>query len=228
MNIKVLINGYQGKMGQAAVKAITDAPDLDLVATCGREDDLAHHIASSKAQVVVDLTSPESVYLNTKTIIANHAHPVIGTTGLSGEEINELQALSAAKQLGGIIAPNFSLGAILMMHYAAQAAQHFASAEIIELHHAQKKDAPSGTAIKTAELMQAARHNEQSIPIHSIRLPGLVAHQAVIFGGPGETLTIRHDSIDRSCFMPGILLACRKVIGLKQLIYGLDQLILNT
>ncbi len=225
MAIKVLINGYKGKMGQAAVAAIQAAPDLKLVATIGREDNLSQSIEESGAEVVLDLTTASAAFKNTQVIIQAGAHPVIGTSGLTPNEISNLKEQCKTKKLGGIITPNFSLGAILMMHYAAHAARFFSEAEIIELHHPQKKDAPSGTAIKTALAMQAARGNDVIVPIHSIRLPGLVAHQSVMFGGVGETLTIRHDSLDRSCFMPGVLLACRKVTELHELIYGLDILL---
>jgi len=221
MPIKILINGYLGKMGQAAVKAATEASDLELVACTGRNDNLAQTIQDSGAEVVLDLTSAESAFKNTETIIKAGAHPVIGTSGLTPDQILNLQKQSAAKKLGGIIAPNFSIGAILMMHYAEHAARYFKEADIIEMHHPDKKDAPSGTARKTAQLMQ------REVPIHSIRLPGVVAEQSVIFGAPGETLTIRHSSIDRLCFMPGVLLACRKVKSLDSLLYGLDTLIIH-
>jgi 4-hydroxy-tetrahydrodipicolinate reductase len=228
MPIKILVNGYQGKMGQAALKAIQNASDLEFVAGCDRHDNLNHIIKESGADVVLDLTVASSAFSNTETIINAGAHPVIGTSGLTPVQIELLQQRCREKKLGGIIAPNFSVGAILMMHFAAQAAGYFNEVEIIEMHHAQKQDAPSGTARKTAELIKAVHAKGSEVPIHSVRLSGIVAEQSVIFGAPGETLSIRHSSIDRSCFMPGILLACRKVIELNHLLYGLDSLIINS
>ncbi len=227
MSIKVLINGYPGKMGQAAVKAIQEAPDLDYVGGCDREHNLAQMIQDSGAEVVLDLSSAISVFENAQTIIEAGVHPVIGTSGLNTEQIKTLQQQCAEKKLGGIIAPNFSVGALLMMHFAEEAARYFQDVEIIELHHPQKKDAPSGTARQSAERIKAAGIPSREVPIHSVRLPGIVAEQSVIFGGPGETLTLRHSSIDRSCFMPGILLACRSVMKLNTLLYGLDTFIIT-
>lgn len=243
MAIRVLINGANGKMGQPAVKTIENDPDFVLVGQTGRAHDLAAEIKNTKAEVVLDLTNAESVLKNIKTIITAGVHPVIGTSGLLKDHIDELQKECAHLKLGGIIAPNFSIGAILMMKYAKEMAKYYKDVEIIEMHHAGKLDSPSGTAIRTAELLSmeyadkekvkntketipgARGATYQNIPIHSIRLPGMVAHQEVIFGGLGETLRIRHDSIDRQCFMPGIRLACKKVVELKNLVYGLEQVI---
>lgn len=239
--IRVIVNGASGRMGQETVKALAQANDFKIVAQTGHDDDLAALIQSSSAEVVVDFTRPDCVYENTKTIIEQGAHPVIGTTGLSQQQIIELQSLAKQKQLGGLIVPNFSIGAILMMKFAQQAAHYLPHVEIIEMHHDKKLDAPSGTAVKTAHMIAATRAsqpdlpqckesitgarggNYENIPIHSIRLPGFLAHQMVIFGGEGETLTIKHDSISRTCFMPGVLLACRKVTALKELVYGLEH-----
>lgn len=230
-------------MGKKAVKAINHDPELQLAGKLGRQDHLAEAIKSMNAQVVVDFTTPSVVYDNALTMLENDAHPVIGTSGLSSKQINDLQNRYSEKQLGGIIAPNFSIGAILMMRYARDAARYFSDVEIIELHHDKKIDAPSGTAMKTAsmiaenrtktaskkkqhELIPGARGGlEQHVPIHSVRLPGLVAHQMVIFGGQSETLTIRHDSIHREAFMPGVILACKKVVHLKHLAYGLENVL---
>lgn len=225
--IKVIVAGAKGKMGQASVDAITKAAGLDLVAKLSREDDLAKAIQDTGAEVVVDFTVPSVVFENSKTIIQQGARPVIGTTGLKSEQIQELQEMCANQNLGGIIAPNFSLGAILMMHFAAEAARFFDHAEIIEMHHEKKVDAPSGTAIKTAEMMAVKKNNREQIPIHSVRLPGLFAHQKVIFGASGETLTIAHDALDRQCMMPGVVLSCKKVMELNKLVYGLDQILLK-
>ena len=243
MTISVLVNGANGRMGQTVVKAIEADSELKLVGQTDRDDNLFQAIQDSKANVVVDFTTASSVYENAKTIIEAGAHPMIGTSGLSPEQIESLQAHCSEKKLGGIIAPNTSIGAVLMMKLAAEAAKHFSSVEIIELHHDQKEDSPSGTAVKTAtmisenliaidkninerELLAGARGaTKNDIRIHSIRLPGLVAHQEVLFGGHGETLSIRHDSLNRDCFMPGVLLACKKVVGLDHLVYGLEHIL---
>lgn len=243
MSVRVIINGANGRMGQEAVKAVSNELELELVAETNRDDDLASVIKETSAQVVVDLTVPESVYANTLTIIENNAHPVIGTSGLTHQQIVELQEKSAAKKLGGIIVPNFSIGAVLMMQCASMIAKHLPYAEIIELHHENKLDAPSGTAFKTAQMIAENRKAAQplpetqkdelgargaevdSVPIHSVRLPGLVAHQEVIFGGESETLSIRHDSLHRQSFMPGLCLACKTAPNLKQLHYGLENIL---
>lgn len=244
MTIRVLINGSKGKMGQMIVKTLTANPEFTVVGMTGHDDDLAKEIKQSAAQVVVDVTNAASVLKNTETIIDAGAHPVIGTSGLMKDQIVKLQERCAALQLGGIIAPNFSLGAVLMMKHAAELAKYFPDVEIIEMHHAGKLDSPSGTAVRTAEILATARTKEtdlkketretipgargacyQNIPIHAIRLPGYVASQEIIFGGVGERLSIRHDSIDRQCFMPGVVLACKKVITLDYLMYGLEQAI---
>ncbi len=219
--IKIIVNGAQGKMGQETVAAIQQAPDFSLIGTLTRSDNLADKIKTLKPDVVIDFTTPSSVFENTQTIIAGGARPVIGTTGLTISHIETLQKMCRDKKLGGIIAPNFSLGAVLMMKMAQMAAEYFPDIEIIEYHHPAKKDSPSGTALKTAQLIQ----RDNKIPIHSVRLPGFVASQTVIFGGQQETLTIHHDSIHREAFMPGVLMACRKVMLLDELIYGLEQLI---
>ena len=196
------------------------------------------------ARVVVDFTHPGCALANAEAIIGAGAHPVIGTTGFSPEQIVTLQQQCEALGLGGLIAPNFAIGAVLMMRFAAEAARHLPHVEIIELHHDAKAEAPSGTAIKTAELIAAARpqaptpkvqSRERSpgalgargypVPIHSVRLPGHVAHQEVILGGLGESLRIRHDSISRESFMPGVVLAIKRVPTLKQLFYGLEHLL---
>jgi len=225
MSIRILINGAQGKMGQVTVQAIQQAPDLELVATLDRGHSLITRIDETHPDVAIDFTEPKAVYKNAQIMIEMGVHPVIGTSGLTLQEIENLQHLCREKSLGGIIAPNFSLGAVLMMKYAEDAARYFKDVEIIEMHHHEKKDAPSGTANKTAQMIKQAGHHAQYPPIHSVRLPGLVAHQRVILGGLGETLTIQHDSINRDCFMPGVLLACRKVMTLKGLFYGLEKLL---
>jgi 4-hydroxy-tetrahydrodipicolinate reductase len=243
MQIRVLVNGAYGHMGQEAVKAINAAKDLTLVGQAGRGDNLSALIQTSQAEVVVDLTTADSAYANAKAIIDANVHPVIGTTGFLPGQIEQLQALSAAKHLGGVIAPNFSVGAILLMKLAVKAAAYFDEVEIIEAHHPAKLDAPSGTARKTAELIAKARIRQpasrqekellpgargakhEGIPIHAVRLSGILAEQEVMFGGQGESLSIKHKTLTRETFMPGILLACRKVVELDKLLYGLENLI---
>jgi len=243
MPIKVLVNGGFGRMGQMAVKTISENTDFELVGQTGREYDLGASIRDSGAQVVIDFTHPDAVFNNTQTIIAAGAHPVIGTTGLTSSQIEALQKECESKKLGGLIAPNFSIGAILMMRLAKDIVQHMPHVEIIEYHHNNKVESPSGTAIKSAEILAKARQekpethlskevipgargaNHLGIPIHAIRLPGLLAHQQIMFGSEGETLTLKHDSIDRQCFMPGMLLACKRVMEINYLAYGLDEVL---
>lgn len=255
MTIKVIIAGFKGKMGQAAYKMVTEDPDLELVGLLdpfAGEADLAgvpvfnvkETLAGLEADVWIDFTTPAVAYENTKFALENGFCPVVGTTGFTPEQITELTALSADKGLGGLIAPNFAIGAILLMQFAAQAAKYLPNVEIIELHHDNKKDAPSGTAVKTAELIaenrqsfkQGAADEKELIAgargadcdgmrIHSVRLPGLVAHQEVIFGAQGEGLTLRHDSYDRVSFMSGVNLAVKKVTERQKLVYGLEHLL---
>ena len=242
--IRVLVNGAKGRMGQEVVKAVTAAADLELVDQTDLGDDLIARINASQAQAVVDFTTAAAAFENTRKILEAGVHPVVGTSGLLAEQVAELQQLAEDKGIGGLIAPNFAIGAVLLMKYAQDAAKYLPDVEVIELHHNRKADAPSGTAVKTAqliaearqeipkalveekELFEGARGSEvHGVRVHSLRLPGLVAHQEVIFGGTGETLTIRHDSIHRESFMPGVCLACRKVIGTQQLFYGLEHLL---
>jgi 4-hydroxy-tetrahydrodipicolinate reductase len=231
-------------MGAEVVKAVTEANDLELVVALDLGDSL-DQLVSSGAQVVVDFTTPDSVMANLEFLISNGICAVVGTTGFDDSRVAKVKALSTANpKVGVLIAPNFAIGAVLMMEFATKAAKYFESAEIIELHHPNKVDAPSGTASRTAELMTQARKdaglgampdatnsgiaaarggNVGDIPVHSIRLRGLVAHQEVLLGGLGETLTIRHDSLDRAGFMPGVLLGVRKVISNPGLTFGLDK-----
>lgn len=243
MTIRVLVNGANGKMGQLAVQTLSNNPDFKVVGMTGRGHDLATEIKESQAQVVVDFTNADAVLKNIEIIIAAGVHPVIGSTGLVKDQVKKLQKKCADLKLGGIIAPNFSLGAVLTMKHAQEIAKYFPNVEIIEMHHDGKLDSPSGTAVRTAELLAEARTaqpnkqntrevipgargaNYQDIPIHAIRLPGLVAHLQIIFGNSGETVTLRHDSIDRQCFMPGVVLSCKKVVELKELVYGLENVL---
>lgn len=241
MMISILLNGASGKMGRTAAFAIEAHTNLNLVASCGHNDDLAGMLAECKPDVALDFTTPEAVFNNAKIIIEHDVRPVIGTSGLMPEQIKALQQASAAKNLGGIIAPNFCIGAILMMRFAEQAAKYYPQAEIIEYHHERKKDAPSGTSMKTAELLAAVRANQlnsgtetivgarganlNDVPIHSVRLQGMLAHQEVLFGGEGELLTIRHDSFTREAYMPGVCFALEQAMQLNELVYGLENLL---
>jgi 4-hydroxy-tetrahydrodipicolinate reductase len=217
-------------MGQTACAAVEGAPDMELVA---RADpslgvSVADALADGRPDVMVDFTIPATAVANARLAVAAGVHVVLGTTGFAIDELREV-ASGAGGGAKIFVAPNFAIGAVLMMKFAAEAARHMAKAEIIELHHDRKLDKPSGTAARTAELMVAARDGEQAereIPIHSVRLPGLVAHQEVILGDVGQTLTIRHDSIDRESFMPGVLLAVRKVGDLTESpVVGLEHLL---
>jgi 4-hydroxy-tetrahydrodipicolinate reductase len=243
-NIAVIVNGAKGRMGREAVRAVEAQADLSLVAQTDLGDDLAVTVRETGARVVVDFTQPHVAVENTKKILQSGAHPVVGTTGFTREDIANLTQMASDLGRGGLIAPNFAIGAVLLMRFAAEAARYFPSVEVIELHHDQKLDAPSGTAIKTVELIRAAQptkcepHPEETetlpgargarylgVPIHSVRLPGYVAHEEVLLGGPGQVLTLRHDSLSRESFMPGVILAIRKVVHLKELVYGLETLL---
>ena len=217
--IRVGVAGAAGRMGMATCAAIEAADDLELA---GRADPaLGTALASilGGCDVVVDFTTPDSALANARECVAAGVHVVIGTTGF---DAGALEGLTGANVF---VAPNFAIGAVLMMEFAARAARHMAAAEIIELHHDRKLDAPSGTAARTAELMAAAS-GRPAPPIHSVRLPGLVAHQEVILGDVGQTLTIRHDSLERESFMPGMLLAVRLVGGLERSpVVGLEHLL---
>jgi 4-hydroxy-tetrahydrodipicolinate reductase len=242
--IKVGVLGARGRMGAEVVKAVTEAPDLELVASLDLGDSL-ETLKSSGAQVVVDFTTPDSVMANLEFLANNGIHAVVGTTGFDAARMATIEKLIAANpSVGILIAPNFAIGAVLMMEFATKAAKYFESAEIIELHHPNKVDAPSGTAARTADLMSKARKDAGlgampdatttsldgargatvgDIPVHSVRLRGLIAHQEVLLGGLGETLTIRHDSLDRAGFMPGVLLGVRKIIANPGLTFGLEK-----
>ncbi len=244
MSIKVAVLGAKGRMGATTVNAINEADDLELAAALDLGDSL-DLLVSSGAQVVVDFTHPDSVMANLEFAINHGINVVVGTTGFNPEKLATLEKwLAAQPKVGALVAPNFGLGAVLMMQFAAQASKYFESVEIIELHHPNKVDAPSGTATRTAELITEARTSVDKapmpdatatglqgargakvgdVPIHSVRLRGLVAHQEVILGDPGEILTIRHDSIDRTGFMPGVLLGVRKVIHTPGLTFGLEH-----
>lgn len=262
--IRVAVGGAAGRMGRAAVRAIARESDLVLVAALGRANNVGRdagqvaglggldvaitasldEILGTGPDVFVDFAPGAAAIEHARAAVPAGISPVIGGTGLTTPQINDLAGWCEARGIGAVVAPNFAMGAVLMMEFARQAARHFPHAEIIELHHDRKRDAPSGTAMKTAALISAARGeapapavNEEEliagarggraegVPVHSVRLPGLIAHQEVIFGGPGQTLTIRHDSVSEESFMPGLLLAIRRVRTLPGLVYGLEKLL---
>ena len=225
--IAVCVSGAAGRMGRAVVGAVESQADMRVAASVdpalgpgeGVYGDLGAALAGAGPDVLVDFTRPEAVFANAGAALAAGVHAVIGTTGLTPEQVEELRALAEAGAANAVIAPNFAVGAVLMMRFAAEASRHMPRAEIVELHHDGKLDAPSGTALRTAGLM------EGEVPIHSVRLPGLVAHQEVILGGVGETLTIRHDSLSRESFMPGVIMAVRAVADRPGLTVGLEPIL---
>jgi len=228
--IRVMVTGAAGRMGSAVVDAVTAADGMDVVARVdpaltpgpGVFADVASALAAGGIDVAVDFTQPASVFANACAYLAAGVHAVIGTTGLTEAQLEDIRGRAAQATANAVIAPNFAVGAVLMMRFAAEASRHMARAEIIELHHDKKLDAPSGTALRTASLMDG------DPVIHSVRLPGLVAHQEVILGGLGETLTIRHDSLSRESFMPGVILAVRNVATRRGLTLGLEPLLFPT
>jgi 4-hydroxy-tetrahydrodipicolinate reductase len=242
--VKVIVNGARGRMGSLAAATIRAESGVELVGETDVGDSLQDCLQATSAQVVVDFTHPSCVVGNTRAILEAGARPVVGTTGFLPQDIAALQALASERQLGGVIAPNFAIGAVLLMKFAAEASRYLPDVEIIEMHHNQKADAPSGTAVKTAELIaeqrgqpqgilveeketvQGARGGVQSgVRVHSVRLPGFVAHEEVLLGGVGQILSLRHDAISRDSFMPGVVLAVRKVMKLDTLVYGLEHIL---
>jgi 4-hydroxy-tetrahydrodipicolinate reductase len=220
MAIRVAVAGAAGRMGQTVCRAVESADDLELTGRADPALDTPVADVLAGADVLVDFTVPTSAVANAREAVGVGVHVVIGTTGFDPAELDGVAGANV------FIAPNFAIGAVLMMQFAVQAARHMAKAEIIELHHDRKVDAPSGTAARTAVLISEASDRHETPPIHSVRLPGLVAHQEVIFGDVGQTLTIRHDSIDRESFMPGVLLAIRRVGGLSESpVVGLEHLL---
>lgn len=260
--IKIAVVGAMGKMGSEVVKMVTNSSDFELVCAIDKnnigvnlieditiEGDIELAITKSKPDVVVDFTQPDIIFENVKKYIKLNIKSVIGTTGLNDSQISEIEKLSNENNTGVVIAPNFSIGAILMMKFAAEASKYFSNAEIIEYHHNQKKDAPSGTSIKTAQLMaennsdfktgncpeteniKGARggefvaDNKGHIQIHAVRMPGFVASQEVIFGSDGQVLKIHHDTINRECYMSGVALAIENVFKNNNFVYGLENII---
>jgi 4-hydroxy-tetrahydrodipicolinate reductase len=240
--IRVAVVGAYGRMGSVTCDAVDANPDTELVARVGSADRL-DAVLDAGADVAVEFTTPRTVKANASWLLAHGVHTVVGATGLTDADLAELEASTGPANL--VVAPNFAVGAVLLMRLAQQVARHFPHAEVIELHHEGKLDAPSGTALRTARLIAAAREEDPPPPrsdggpsrrpsrgelvdgvtVHSVRLPGLVASQEVVFGGPGQTLTLRHDSIDRSSFMPGVLLAVKRVATLPGLTVGLESLL---
>lgn len=242
--LRVAVLGARGRIGSEAVRAVEAAEDMELVAALGRGDQLETMVEAG-AEVAVELTDPGSVMGNLDFCVRHGIHGVVGTTGWTDERLALLRGwLEAAPGTGVLIAPNFSIGAVLTMRFAQQAARFFESVEVIELHHPNKADAPSGTAARTAQLIAAAREEAGCAPqpdatstalegargadvdgvrVHSVRLRGLLAHQEVLLGGEGETLTIRHDSTHHSSFMPGVLLGVRRVVSAPGLTLGLEH-----
>ncbi|MED1740967.1 4-hydroxy-tetrahydrodipicolinate reductase [Bacillus swezeyi] len=261
--IKIVIAGPRGRMGSEAVKLVEDTPHFELAGAIDRTynrdklsdvlpcrsdaviyTDIHECFSETNPDVLIDLTTPEIGKVHTKIALEHGVRPVVGTTGFSESDLSELMELTDEKGIGAIIAPNFALGAVLMMKFSQMAASYFADIEIIEQHHDQKLDAPSGTALKTAEMISAVREAKQQghpdeteilpgargadqngIRLHSVRLPGLIAHQEVMFGGDGQTLKIRHDSYNRASFMSGVKLAVEQVMKIDQLVYGLENII---
>jgi 4-hydroxy-tetrahydrodipicolinate reductase len=269
--IRVAVCGAAGRMGREVVRAVTEAEGMNVVAAVDRrevgqdagelagvgrrgvgiESDLQSALERWKPRVLVDFTLPDSVMGNVRGALARGVSPVVGTTGLTPDDLAEIDRLAKEKSVGAFVAPNFAIGAVLMMQFAAQAARYLPDVEIIELHHEKKLDSPSGTALLTAQKIAQARQEAHAapqptpsglvekapgargarseatgdVPVHSVRLPGFVAHQEVIFGGVGQILALRHDSTDRRSFMPGVVLAIRKVLSLNGLVIGLEHLL---
>lgn len=250
---KILVAGATGSMGKQTVQLVNKLTDCQLVAvlapTASKSSEFGDSVkcfdnltaVDIDADIWIDFTTPQAVYENTKFALKHHMHPIIGTSGLTPDQTKKLQAIAQKEKIGGLIAPNFGLSAVLLMKFAQEAARYFPDAEVIEMHHADKRDAPSATAIATAKVIAENRNSENcsqtandsaargadydGVPVHSIRLPGYVAHEQVLFGGPGEALTIRQDSFYRSSFMQGVKVALSRVMDLPDLVVGLDQIL---
>ncbi len=241
--IKVVVNGACGKMGKETIKAINKDPELKIVGAVdiiGENNDageisgigkigitisqnLKETLINTKPDVLVDFTTPKVIMSSIKTAGETKTNIVVGTTGITENDLTEIEKICKKNGINVFIAPNFAIGAVLMMRFSSEAIKYMPKAEILEFHHDQKLDAPSGTSIKTSQMMK--KISGKNVPIHSIRLPGFVAHQEVIFGGIGQTLSIRHDSISRESFMPGVILAIKKISQLNGLVYGLENIL---
>jgi 4-hydroxy-tetrahydrodipicolinate reductase len=240
--IRVALAGHRGRTGAEVARALQAAPDVEYVGGIGREDDLRDRLLEWRPQALVDFTRPEAALDNALAAVEVGAVPVVGTTGLGGASVDRLEAACEAARVGGIVAPNFAVGAVVMMHLAERAAPYFEAVEVIEMHHAGKADAPSGTALATARRLAAsgrfsynrpqkttlggARGGEEGgVGVHSVRLPGVVADQEVMFGLPGQTLTITHRTTSREAFAPGVLLAVRRLVAQPRFCRALDELL---
>ena len=258
--IKVVVNGALGRMGREVINTLCHEPEMQVVGAVELQvtedylplpdssskvpfsSNLDYILTSCQPDVLVDFTTAQATMPAVRIATKQGVNLVIGTTGLTADDISEIDRLSTAHRVGAVVAPNFALGAVVMMHLAKVAAKYFDYAEIIELHHSRKADSPSGTALSTAKAMAEAKgkpfyfpeqrkpsnsrgEQVEGVAIHSVRLPGLMAHQEIILGGPGQTLSIRHDTINRECYMPGVILAIKEVVKHKGLIYGLDKLL---
>ena len=258
--IKVVVNGALGRMGREVINTLCHEPEMQVVGAVELQvtedylplpdsssvvpfsSNLDYILTSCQPDVLVDFTTAQATMPAVRIATKQGVNLVIGTTGLTADELTEIDRLSTAHRVGAVVAPNFALGAVVMMHLAKVAAKYFDYAEIIELHHSRKADSPSGTALSTAKAMAKAKGKPFYVPeqrkpsnsrgeqvegvaIHSVRLPGLMAHQEIILGGPGQTISIRHDTINRECYMPGVILAIKEVVKHKGLIYGLDTLL---
>lgn len=242
--MKIAVNGAAGKMGRAVVVFVQNHPDLELAGTADACDDLGCVLARQTPDVLVDFTRPEVRMQGIRTALEHKVAPVVGTTGYTPEDLQQISRQVESAGVGCFIAPNFQIGNVLMQQFAARAAKYLEYAEIIEYHHEQKVDYPSGTAMRTAELMLQAREqfNPETrdavanlegarggevggIRVHAVRMPGYVASQEVVFGAAGQRLSIRHDSIDRASYMPGVLMAARHIVHHAELVYGLEKLL---
>ena len=243
--VRVAVAGYRGKVGSVLAAALQNEPDVEYAGGVTRGDDLAAFLRDKRPRALVDFTRPSEALHTALAAIAAGASPVVGTTGLSPADVDKIETACGQKKIGGIVAPNFAVGAVLMMHLADVAAPHFDAVEIIELHHAAKLDAPSGTALATARRLAARRKEkpfahrkaeketlagtrggeEGNVAVHSVRLPGFVADQEVIFGLPGQTLTVAHRTTSREAYFPGVMLAIRKVTAEPRFYRGLDELL---
>lgn len=241
---RIIVNGANGKMGTIAVQTLKQQPDFEVIGELTRQHSLADELHRLNPDIIVDLTNADAIQHNMGIILHSKIPAVIGTTGLTADQIAKYKQQCDQQKQGIILAPNFSISVLLMMKYAEDAAKYFSEVEIIEMHHAQKIDAPSGTARKTARMIaknlqpsssrlssqevseaRGGQYDGNHIPIHAIRLSGKMAHQQIIFGSPGETLTLQQDTLSRECFMPGFLMACRTVQKLDQLVEGLENIL---